>query len=683
LYLSLVSFDELHEITAQSEHYESNMDLISIENLCLGAEVIIVLLLIAFAWTPNGVSGDDESNAKKEIMDWTPSKLAFLQSSLFRGLYVQNWKGTAGGPTKPFLCSQGIEGEMQSEIPGPWQDRLTKLTNRQGFDSLLREWTSISSEHRKRSCLSMITLNEYSQILAAHGAMATESAIRAFANHLKQNLENEAFVSRYQSERFMVLSFASNESKAFETMQRIREEAASTSFFEFQGTSLPVACIVSVTPIEGNESTDSIIDLLEEGYLHADDNKCGVVSRSNQAWTDKPPVPNETEPSISEASAKASDDSKKQFLDSQLEPSESTSNVDVDSLATSDGTAQPSEDTNTLEPSSDVKAAEVQPQEEAENSNDITAVADPDDIEALFAQIRNNKQQDKPSPVPAPPPATAPAEPTLVETSVSDVASADDIAALFASAKPAASPPKAAVKAAAPVTPVAAPAVSAAPVATPVAAATAVEATDAPAVQAAADPVVEIDDTAQTASADDIAALFAANKPKAPPKNPTPPAPPVSAAQPESAPVAQQPLVTMPKVPDPSPVLEPVASIDSQLKPEELGESEKAELATADDIAALFASVKQGIGTPPKTPTPVTPSPAPAPSSSPVLPPASAAPISQSEPAAPNDLSSQPVQTPQPSSPPPMAAAVAPAEADLSETASADDIAALFASLKK
>ncbi len=645
------------------------MDLITIENLCLGAEVIIVLLLIAFAWAPNGPSKDDESNAKKELMDWTPAKLAFLQSSLFRGLYVQNWKGTAGGPSKPFLCSQGIEGESQSEIPGPWQDRLTKLTNRQGFDSLLREWTSISSEHRKRSCLSMVTLNEYSQILATHGAMATESAIRAFANHLKQNLENEAFVSRYQSERFMVLSFASNESKAFETMQRIREEAASASFFEFQGTPLPVACIVSVTPIEGNESTDSIIDLLEEGYLHADDNKCGVVSRSNQAWTDQPPVPNETEPSDGEVSVKASGGSKKQYLDSQLEPSESASNEEVDSLATSDGIAQPTTETNTLEPSSDDKAAEVQPQEEADNSNDITAVADPDDIEALFAQIRNNKQQDKPSPVP--PPATVPVEPTPVETSVSDVASADDIAALFASAKPAASPPKAAVKAAAPVAPVAA-------------VAAAVEVADVPAVQAAADPV-EIDDAAQTASADDIAALFAANKPKSPPKNQTPPAPPAPAAQPVSAPVAQQPSVTTPQVPEASRSLEPVASIDSQLKPEELGESEKAELATADDIAALFASVKQGIAPPPKTPPPKTPppkTPAPAPTSSTVSPPASPVAVSQTEPVASNDLSSQPVQAPQPSSPPPKAA-VAPSDADLSETASADDIAALFASLKK
>jgi len=620
-YLSLVSFEELQKSTAQYEHYESNMDLISIENLCLGAEVIIVLLLIAFAWTPKGVSVDDESNVKKEFMDWTPAKLAFLQSSLFRGLYVQNWKSTAGGPTKPFLFSQGIEGELQSEIPGPWQDRLTKLTNRQGFDSLLREWTSISSEHRKRSCLSMITLNEYSQILATHGAMATEGAMRAFANLLKQNLENEAFVSRYQSERFMVLSFASNESQAFETMQRIREKAASASFFEFQGNPLLIACVVSITPIDGHESNDSIIDLLEEGFLHADDNEFGVVSRSNQAWTDQPPVPSETEPLAGETSAKPSGGSKKQYLDSQLEPGERQSDVDVDALDASDGIAQPTADTNTLEPSSVDKAADLQPNEATENSNDITAVADPDDIEALFAQMRNNKQQSKPSPVP--PPATAPAEPAPVETSGTELASADDIASLFASTKPAASPPKAATKAAVPAAPVA-PAASVAS-ATPDTSVKAVApvAAAVPAVQASND-TTELDGAAETASADDIAALFAANKPKAPAKISTPDA---------------------------------------------LGESEKAELATADDIAALFASVKQGIASTPKEPTP-------APSSSPVLPPASPVSVAQ------NELSSQPAQIPQPSSPPPKAS-IALTEADLLETASADDIAALFASMKK
>ena len=631
LYLSLVSFDEFHEITAQSENDESNMDLISIENLCLGAEVIIVLLLIAFAWNPKRVSGDDESNTKKEFMDWTPAKVAFLQSSLFRGLYVQNWKVSAVGSSKPFLCSQGVEGESKSEIPGPWQDRLTKLTNRQGFDSLLREWISIGSEHRKRSCLSMITLNEYSQILSTHGAMATESAIRAFANHLTRNLETEAFISRYQSERFMVLSFASNESKAFETMQRIREEAANASFFEFQGTPLPIACIVSVTPIDGNESNDSIIDLLEEGYLHADENKCGVVSRSDQAWSDQPPVFTEAEATASEASAKPAGGTKKQYLDSQLEPSESGSHVGVDSLDMSDGIAPPSADPNTLEPSSVEKVGDLQPNEEAESSNDITAVADPDDIEALFAQMRNNKQQDKPSPVP--PPAKAPAEPPPVETSGSELASADDIAALFASTNPVASSPKAAVAS----------------------------------VGQTSNAIAEVDDAAQTASADDIAALFATNKPKASSKNQTPP------DQPELVPIAKQPLVTQQQVPDSISGIEPVASTDSQPKPEELGENENAELATADDIAALFASVKQGISTAPPTPTPT---------SSPVLPPASPVPVSDSGPVARNDLSSQTVQTPEPTIAPPKAT-IAPSEADLSETASADDIAALFASMKR
>jgi len=651
LYLSLVSFDELHAITAQSENDESNMDLISIENLCLGAEVIIVLLLIAFAWNPKRVSGDDENNTKKEFMDWTPAKVAFLQSSLFRGLYVQNWKVSAVGSSKPFLCSQGVEGESKSEIPGPWQDRLTKLTNRQGFDSLLREWISIGSEHRKRSCLSMITLNEYSQILSTHGAMATESAIRAFANHLTRNLETEAFISRYQSERFMVLSFALNESKAFETMQRIREEAANASFFEFQGTPLPIACIVSVTPIDGNESNDSIIDLLEEGYLHADENKCGVVSRSNQAWSDQPPVFTEAEATASEASAKPAGVTKKQYLDSQLEPSESGSHVGVDSLDISDGIAPPSADSNTLEPSSVEKVGDMQPNEEAENSNDITAVADPDDIEALFAQMRNNKQQDKPSPVL--PTATAPAEPPPVETSGSELASADDIAALFASANPVASPPKAAAKA---VTPVAATGAAAVPV----------EAADASADQTL-NAIAEVDDAAQTASADDIAALFAMNKPKASSKNQTPP------DQPELVPIAKQPLVTQQQVPDSISGIEPVASTDSQPKPEELGENEKAELATADDIAALFASVKQGISTASPTPTPT---------SSPVLPPASPVPVSQSGPVARNDLLSQTVQTPEPTIAPPKAT-IAPSETDLSETASADDIAALFASMKR
>ena len=225
----------------------------------------------------------------------------------------------------------------------------------------------------------------------------------------------------------------------------------------------------------------------------------------------------------------------------------------------------------------DSDAPESPASKEAKPPSDVQAVAKNEDIEALFEQINKNKKSNAAAVEtqqadPTPPPQDAP---SATELDVSESATADDIAALFATVKGAAQP--------------AAPKPSETP--TPKAAQSTAE------------------DENGTASADDIAALFASV---------------------QNTPKAQQAVVPPPV--ESTPVQD--VSTTPAPAPENLDEA-----ASADDIAALFASAKNNKqGTPPKA---------------------------------------------QPVAPPAPTAAAPVASENLEETASADDIAALFAASKK
>ncbi|MEQ1830761.1 MAG: hypothetical protein ABL921_32725, partial [Pirellula sp.] len=205
------------------------------------------------------------------------------------------------------------------------------------------------------------------------------------------------------------------------------------------------------------------------------------------------------------------------------------------------------------------------PTDEAEEeitTNDITAVASSADIEALFAQINSKKQ---PATVPAitstdtttnaptssPTEALTPAveSPNSLEAvNKTEVASADDIAALFATHTQAPKPAVPIVSNEAETQPVAQPAPAATP--TPPLTPVTVPAAPTPA------PV----DLNEAATADDIAALFATVKSAV---KPIPPEAAVSTAEPS------QPAAVLPSG-------------------DQLSES-----ASSDDIEALFAAMKK------------------------------------------------------------------------------------------
>jgi len=696
-----------------AERLGTSMQLISIENLSLAAEVTVVLLLLSFAW-PQNRQDHVESSVNGESISWEPVKIFFLHNCTYRGLYLNQWRknllsGVAVSPAKPFHPPL-IEDDENARIPAPWQDRLTHLLNRQGFDAILNAWQSVDSQYRGASCVSMISLSSYSELISAHGAMVTEQAIQRIGKQLSTDMSHDSIIARYLPDRFVVLHFAATSAESHRTMALFHEKTMDNAFFQIVGVPLHLSSSISMLGLESESDVNGIIELLDEGASEAERSGRAILSLEDNDWTETPvglKSPSiETTPSNPDTQSISSATNGK----NAVAPEEVVPDPEIDLTSVESSTNQSNRE-------------DTQP-----DSSDISAVASPDDIAALFAQINTQKSGAvaiAPSPLgdtgniaKLPDPKEAPTAPAA---EVSEAATADDIAALFATVKPN-------VKPAAPAPPVpemdkseaataddiaalfasVKPTIkaprAATPVANPDAAKTLPSETAKPAAQAV--------DPNEAASMDDIAALFATVKPTTKPANisaPTAPkAQPLATAKtgPEAVdpneaasaddiaalfatvkPRAQAPIAPNPIAPN------PIAANAS-----ELSASERAESATADDIAALFATVKTAVKPAPKPATQSTP---PEPAQSPSKAPASPIPIGEqlAEVATADDIamllaSVKPTtavssQTEQTSKPAPQSIPASKqsnelvSKEELSSNASIDDIEALFAAMKK
>ena len=648
------------------------MQLFSIENLSLAAEVTVVLLLIAFALPQKTVQPVQEASEGK-TMSWEPAKHYFLRFCMLRGLYLKhfrvNHENGESGPGEPYISKEMEDDPDRPSVPAPWHDRLTHLLNRHGFDAVLKEWMALDPHHRGDSCISMVTASSYSDLVTTHGAMITEQAIQRIASQLALSLSDQAIVAKYLPDRFVVLHFATQLANCHKTFEAVQQSIAEVGFFQVAGEPLSLPCSISIVPLSGDSTAHTKIDELDEGIVEAQQSGRSILSRVDDNWTEAPPASEPTAPlakpidSVSQA---------------EIAPNSSMESNGTASIQRAPDQDAQSSSTATIENQSQID-------DSSSASNDISAVANADDIAALFAQINSNKanksqenqKQADQIPADAVQAATADSAISIIPVDKSEAASADDIAALFASMKPnATSAP-----------------VAKASTTAPVAAAT------------ASKPAEEIDPS-EAASADDITALFAAIKPNAP-KAPVPSVPKSSAETKQVVAPTTTPTTTLIE-----------QSTTSQYPARPVDAEDLNEAATADNIAALFATVKSGLKpTPPAEPASAKLN-SPIPSAVPVAA-VSAQAVSTADPASPpvptgdqlaevataDDIAmlfqsvkpkasqpavakvpvieTQPVVATTPASPPAQPASAPKIEMDLASNASSDDIAALFASMKK
>ena len=535
----------------------------------VAAEVTAALLLLAFAIPEKKKTVQPDKTSEELDQLATRARQYCIESAMFRGLTILR---------DPVHTSFHDSAEMAESLKAiGYEDKLTSTANHAFADAFLAKWLRLPVEHRMGSSLAMVVVDEYSDLLRAKGAMALEVILRRFSEMIKAEFGATSIISRYQPDRFLILSFCGDISEAYTTLVSLRKRVNESAQDESSGHSA-FDCTSSIVHLGDEDiNLEQAIEDLDDGISQASENaeKC-IAKASNQEWTDSATVLSASSGSVVQSKSNSgtghADSASTEWKDTGKTDGGSSSTIDNQNEVST----LPKAANDTTVPN-DSDAPESPASKEAKPPSDVQAVAKNEDIEALFEQINKNKKSNAAAVEtqqadPTPPPQDAP---SATELDVSESATADDIAALFATVKGAAQP--------------AAPKPSETP--TPKAAQSTAE------------------DENGTASADDIAALFASV---------------------QNTPKAQQAVVPPPV--ESTPVQD--VSTTPAPAPENLDEA-----ASADDIAALFASAKNNKqGTPPKA---------------------------------------------QPVAPPAPTAAAPVASENLEETASADDIAALFAASKK
>jgi GGDEF domain-containing protein len=616
---------------------------ITVENLCIAAEVTAAMLLLAFAIPEKyakvkSPSDDEGDRALLEL-----ARRAFLEEKIAQCLSRLALLETS----RPDVdCTERLGSEFSDAEKLGWLDRVSGAYNRSFLDLFLKRWLALPSENRLGSYLSMVSLKDYSELVRALGPVQVELMLRDLGNRLKDQFADHAIVARLPPDRFLVITFDADPSVGVKCVESA--SVASTDPNAAPETqSKPLALVSSVVALTDElPSFEDAVSQLEAGAEAAIKAGESYFIKRDTQWTSE--IPAETALSRSSslrAKARASASNKPKSA-----PSAETA-VDEQSAASSpntSGSATENENDSKSEATSKSNGGEEldplgsnTPDAPAQvKSADVSAVASNEEIAALFAQIKKNENQSGKSQDAAVDGATTAASTStpgassdgVANKDADDTVSADDIASLFAAAKPVAAPKT---------KPAELPNSQSSSQPQPAAPLYAQNPAEA---NKKSTGIAELDSMADTASADDISALFKAvqqeNKDSgASPVRPTPPANNRFAKEIEdlsesatSVDIAElfkavQTGLGAAKTSGPS---SPSASI------EELGES-----ATSDDIAELFATVRQ---------------------------------------------ESKPKEVTTPSN---QAVAVAPkqdkapvAPEDLQETASSDDIASLFAQMK-
>lgn len=411
---------------------------ITVENLCLAAEITAALLLIAFSIPDRKkpvaaptTTDDSESQKRMEV-----ARRAHCQATVFRGIAALANRCT----------DDPAAGHFELYTPLAllgWEDRLTKRGNRLFLDAFLEEWLSLPESVRKGSLLTMIVVDKYSDLLREQGAMGVEQSLRNLGERIANHYESTSIIGRYQPDRFLVVQFGRSLAEAHEVFDSLNNSASSGNE-ESPSASPPVPCVASIVELgDAAQSLSDYLDKLDEGVAQAMEAGSSCVSEFEGTWTNKRP--------ITDQAHSVPRDSVPQGIHEEQDVQQERRRLAPESPSIGDSTHSENTSESPIAASADKASTSTEPKVAPEVTDpattsasptqeptDVSAVASSEDIAALFEQI-NKKKKESPSSEPA---STAtPESPNPAETLADDaLVGADDIAALFAANAPAKKP---------------------------------------------------------------------------------------------------------------------------------------------------------------------------------------------------------------------------------------------------
>jgi hypothetical protein len=235
----------------------------------------------------------------------------------------------------------------------------------------------------------------------------------------------------------MLLQFGTDACECHRELTALAKEISVPGFFQLSEEQVPLRCCMSIDDGMNFEGMDAIAESLSQGVYQASlsETSC-VVSKQSGEWSTEQPA--SLELAVSPAETAIDDGSnliQKPSIGKTIKQSDSNEPArSIDSTHVSDSVESQVDATS-------------KGNEETPSATGIEAYATADDIQALFSQIQANATEAASSKEESPAPVSEPVSDTVSESEIAaapanstndtkDVASAEDIAALFSQVEP-------------------------------------------------------------------------------------------------------------------------------------------------------------------------------------------------------------------------------------------------------
>lgn len=526
-----------------------------VEILCIAAELTAGLLVASILWDRAARSASTSQHAHTPTKVQAIRELFLLQEQC---LHLRN-RLDQDKSDDAWLQSHRqtmhlIQDELRECLPQGYSDRLTHMRNQAYFEHLIEQPSTQGS-------LAMFDIDGFKAINDEHGMDVGDLLLRQLAEKLQHELVTTAWLIRYEGGKLIAYFPSLQIERAIPIVEDIRVQMTRTQF-EVKGKSLEVGISASLIAVANEEQRAAAAEHLLEGMAFAkSEGRNRGYYRANDTWNLMKLL--ETELMIGKVNEELGTITAKSAKPSVPlgEIGTLVQNMHQPKEANPPAEAPASMSTGDIEALlANANTAKSAPKEPAKKPEEQAERASTDDIAALFASNRPPVKAAAKAPTADSPSSGEPKEAAAESKPVAkkespepsgDQASADDIAALFASNRPAKAPAKAAKaeEEAKPATP-------------------------------------HAEESGDSASADDIAALFAAAK--------------TAPAKPKVDPqvVDERPAETMP----------PEAQVAESKEATPVANSAVSEKAdsdsiSTDDIAALFAATKPKAAPAPATKT--------------------------------------------------------------------------------